>query len=295
MVKKRYVDKRNWKEYNQKLVKRGEFYINPRFLDNWNEEIKLMNTRKIGQPFFYPESMIEFLAVLFSKGFDYRALEGIMRALSKRTLNFPVISFSQIRRRILQLNIEFNQIDNNLVVAVDGTGFKVTNRGEWIRHKWAIKRGWVKIVMMGDTKGNIIDLEIGDEKFDEREAARNLVKKHHKKIKKFMGDGLHDTKKTFKVLDRLGIEPVIKIRKNASTKSRGCMPRKKQAIIYKQKEHDQWVQETGYGYRWPASEGIFGAIKRINGETLKSHKTQNLYHEAKLKFWTYQQQNQTTT
>ena len=53
--------KRNWKEYNEKLVKRGEYYVNPRFPDAWLDE-KKMNHRKVGQPFLYPTSMIEFLA-----------------------------------------------------------------------------------------------------------------------------------------------------------------------------------------------------------------------------------------
>ena len=37
---KKYKDNRDWKSYNEQLVKRGEFYINPRFLNGWNEEIK---------------------------------------------------------------------------------------------------------------------------------------------------------------------------------------------------------------------------------------------------------------
>ena len=45
--RKKYIDKRNWVEYNEELVKRGEFYINPRFLDTWNYEIKQMNAGKI--------------------------------------------------------------------------------------------------------------------------------------------------------------------------------------------------------------------------------------------------------
>ena len=43
-------------------MKRGEYYVNPRFLDTWLDEIKKMNHRKVGQPFLYPTSMIEFLA-----------------------------------------------------------------------------------------------------------------------------------------------------------------------------------------------------------------------------------------
>lgn len=91
-MKKRYEDKRDWKEYNKRLIKRGEFYINPRFLSTWKDEVKDMNLGKEGNPYMYPESMIEFLAILHAKAFDYRALQGIMSALSKKFNDFPVIS-----------------------------------------------------------------------------------------------------------------------------------------------------------------------------------------------------------
>ncbi len=44
---KKYVDKRNWKETNEKYVKRGEFLINPTFLNNLLEETKQMNVGKV--------------------------------------------------------------------------------------------------------------------------------------------------------------------------------------------------------------------------------------------------------
>ena len=41
--------------------------------------------------------------------------------------------------------------------------------------------------------------------------------------------------------------------------------------------------------RWPATEGIFSAVKRIFGENVQSHTKTNMYQEARLKFWAYQQ------
>lgn len=286
--KRKYKDKRNWKEYNKKLIKRGEFYINPCFLETWCNEIKEMNHGKVGQPYLYPNSMIEFLAVLYAKSFDYRALEGITEALSKRFYNFPVISFSQIRRRIIQLSLSFRAKGNNLIVGSDGTGMKVSNRGEWIRQKWKVKRGRIKVVILGDTKGNIVDIRIGNEDLNENSSGRGMVRNNHKFIDKFMGDGLYDAKENFKLLDHLGIRPVIKIRENASTKSRGCLARKKEVIDYKKLGYEKWAKKKEYGKRWVATEGIFSAEKRIFGETVRSHKTRNIYHEAKLKFWSYQ-------
>ena len=124
--------------------------------------------------------MIEFLAVLRSKGFDYRALEGITSALSKRLGNFPIISFSQIRRRILALPVSFEAKSNELVVGVDGTGVKVSNRGDWIREAWDVRKGWIKVVILGDAEGNIVDVRLGNEGLDERAAGRGMLRKNRK-------------------------------------------------------------------------------------------------------------------
>lgn len=283
---KKYEDKRNWKEYNVKLVKRGEYYINPRFLETWLAEVKELNAGKVGQPYMYPDSMIEFLGVLKSKGFDYRALEGIMRALSKRINNFPVISYSQIRRRIKQLPLNFQAKGKNLVTGTDGSGLKVSNRGEWIRQKWAVRRGWVKVVILGDTEGNIVDIRVGNEDLDENEASRGMLRNNAENINKNLGDGLYDSEDNFNLYDELDIEAGIKIRENAV--DGGLGPRPRAVREYQEKGYKQWAKDKNYGFRWVATEGIFSAVKRIFGEELTSHKKRNLYHEAKLKFWSYQ-------
>ncbi|CAD7770355.1 hypothetical protein FHEFKHOI_00790 [Candidatus Methanoperedenaceae archaeon GB50] len=46
--------KRNWKGYNEKLVRRGELYISLDFLENWDEELNRMNEGKVGRPFRFP-------------------------------------------------------------------------------------------------------------------------------------------------------------------------------------------------------------------------------------------------
>jgi len=285
---KKHEDKRDWKEYDKQLIKRGEFYLNTSFLETWLEEVGEMNKGKVGEPYLYPESMIQFLIVLWHL-FPLRTLEGIMRSFSKKFLNFPVISYSQIRRRILAFQPLFKPKKKGLHAGSDGTGLQVGNRGEWIReHYGGPKRGWVKVVILGDTEGNVVDIKIGDEKFEENPAARDMVEANADFIDTFMGDGLYDVKENFRLLDRLGIEPVIKIRKNASTRSQGCMARKRQVIPYKKLGYKAWAKNKNYGKRWLATEGIFSAVKGIFGESVRSHKTENMYHEGKLKFWAYQ-------
>lgn len=278
---------RNWKEYNQKLIKRGEFYINPRFLDNWINEINEMNKRKIGNPYIYPNSEIEFLAVLHCKGYDYRSLEGIIRGLSKQLGNFPTISYTQICRRFNLLDIKFEVNEDNLIVAGDGSGEKSTKRGSWMREKWDVRKGWIKVVILGTPEGKIVDIRIGNEALDERASVRGMIRNNHKRIKKFIGDGLHDCKKTFNLCEQYGIETAIKIRKNAQTKALGSPRRKQEVLFYKSMSHKEWVKAKGYGFRWPASEGIFSSNKTIFGEFVSAKNKKNMYHEVKVKFWAY--------
>jgi len=35
-----------------------------------------------------------------------------------------------------------------LLPAIDSTGIKVTNRGEWMREKWQVRRGWIKVLVI---------------------------------------------------------------------------------------------------------------------------------------------------
>jgi hypothetical protein len=55
---------RNWKEYNRKLVRNGEFYLTMDFIEHWNEELKKMNMNKRGSPFAIPQSFIAYTALM---------------------------------------------------------------------------------------------------------------------------------------------------------------------------------------------------------------------------------------
>jgi len=188
---------------------------------------------------------------------------------------------------MIKLDLDFDHDYSDLVVGSDGTGMKVTNRGDWIRKKWKVRRGWIKIVILGSLSGDVIDIRTGNENLDERAATRGMIRSNKKKIKKVIMDGLHDCKETFDVCDELGIDTAIKIRKNAKGKGFGKRP--DGVRLYQKLGYKRWSKLKQYGKRWPASEDIFSAVKRMFGETLMSHKRRPLYHEAKMKFWVYHQ------
>ena len=293
MKKKRYEDNRNWKETNEKYVMGGYFYFNPAFLLTWNDELKKMNAGKVGQPYLYPESMIKFLAVLHCK-FDFRALEGFMRLLSKINLNFPVIDYSQICRRYNTLDVDFGILEEDmkdyLLVGADGSGEKSSKRGGWMREQWKVKKGWIKVVIMGvkNKKGKkyVIDIRVGNENLDERASTRGMIRKNRNHIGQFLGDGLHDNQNTFNLCEKYNIPTGIKLRDDCSIRTKS--PRRKQEVrIYKSMPYKEWSREKQYGQRWPLTEGIFSAVTRIFGDSISATKKKNMYHEVKVKYWAY--------
>jgi IS5 family transposase len=74
--------------------------------------------------------------------------------------------YSIISRRVNGLEIKINErlLGNDIVIVLDSTGIKVANRGEWIRHKWHIRKGYLKI-HVADTikKKRIPSLEVTSE------------------------------------------------------------------------------------------------------------------------------------
>jgi transposase len=101
-------------------------------------------------------------------------------------------------------------------------------------------------------------------------------------INRVVGDGAYDSKDNFRYLDRMGIEPVIRVRKNSSTKASGCMSRKMMVVIEQMKDMKQWKKKNGYGMRWIA-ESVFSSIKRTFREYVSSVKWDNIVNELLLK------------
>lgn len=128
-----------------------------------------MNTGKRGRPFQYPESFIAWMANVYSVlQMPYRQMEGFVRRLAVFIPNLKAADYTTLFRRIrvldLSLPVASDLLAEEVTVAVDSTGIKVTNRGEWMREKWQVLRGWIKMHVMIDVETNqALELEITDE------------------------------------------------------------------------------------------------------------------------------------
>jgi len=277
---------RDWKGYNESLVKRGLILLDLDFVAGWSRELKAMNDSKEGGRYRYPESFIKLLAVVHAYVLPYRQLEGFMRGLSQHVDGLKAPDYTTIWWRVSKMKVDLASsvaLDKDVTIAVDSTGIKVSNRGEWIRKKWKVKRGFIKVHIAVDTKTKqILAIEVTKEDVGDGRMLRRLVDGSANKadLKGVVADGAYDSKSNFRMLADMGIDPLIRVRKNASFKGGGCMPRK--FAIVQQLGNLDWRRERGYGYRWMA-ESAFSALKRIFGEYICAVKWPNIVKELLLK------------
>jgi len=185
-------------------------------------------------------------------------------------------------------NVDF---DKPIYVGNDGSGVKVSNRGEWIRQKWQVRRGWIKAVITMDVEGKkLLDIDV----FEKGDSEPDIFDRHIKtlikkgaRIKKGCGDGAHDKRKLFNTFEKYHIEHAIKMRNNASTKARGSVSRAREVRKFKELGYKEWAKEKEYGMRW-GTEGKFSSVKRKFGEYVRSTEKNNMIEEARRKFVLYE-------
>jgi hypothetical protein len=277
---------RDWNGYNEALVKRGLILLDLDFVEGWSRELKTMNDGKEGGRYRYPESFIKLLAIVHTYVLPYRQLEGFMRGLSQYVDGLKAPDYTTIWWRIAKMKVNLESsvdLDKDVTIAVDSSGIKVSNRGEWIHKKWRVQRGFIKVHIAVDTKTKqILAIEVTKEDVGDGRMFGRLVRGSADvaKVKKVIGDGAYDSKGNFRLACDMDIEPLIRVRKNASLKADGCMPRK--FAVIEQLGNDSWRREKGYGYRWMA-ESAFSCLKRTFGEYICAVKWANIVKELLLK------------
>jgi Transposase DDE domain len=279
------MNKWDWSSYNETLVRRGQVLLDFDVIDNWSKELETMNRGKVGEPFAYPNSFLQLLGYIRAYfHLPYRQTEGVVRAhAEKKVPSIP--HFSTINRMINKLDIKINEhVGNDIVIAIDSTGIKVSNRGEWIRHKWDIRKGYLKIHVAVDIKKKkIVSLEVTSEEVHDGKVLRSLIDHalENNTIKSLLGDGSYDSNSNFRYLSKNQIKPGIKTRRNSKVRPTNCKSRN-MAVIRQQRNPEKWKHSVSYGYRWIA-ETVFSSMKRMFGEHVSAKKFPNMIREMFLK------------
>lgn len=289
----------DWPSYNRSLVQRGEILFSYDFLDGWGSEIENMNINKKGKPFVFPDSFIlaiGYIRYLFH--LPYRQTQGIIKATGKRLPANPP-SYGHICKRINKLNIDIKRDkmddDDDLIISIDSTGIKITNRGQWMDEKWNTqnRKGYLKIHVAVDIKTKkIIALEVTDEKVHDGKMLKKLVnhvldsrEPNTVNIKSVLADGAYDSNPNFVYLEDKKINPGIKVRRNSIVSPKNNRLRNNEVKL-QAKDLLKWKTKRKYGQRW-ISETVFSAIKRMFGEYTSANRFQNMVKEIMIKVSLY--------
>jgi hypothetical protein len=267
-------------------------------INNWDTELKEMNKDKVGEPFHYPNTFLLLLG--YAKAYfhlPYRQTEGIAQGHAKGKVP-SIPDYTTISRRINRLDIKIpdksKEFENDyIVIAIDSTGIKVTNRGQWMRDKWNMrKKGYLKIHIATNVKTKeILSMKVTDEHVHDSKALPELVDDIIKSdrtltIGKIFADGAYDNNDIFKFLSDNGILLCIKVRKNAKVGWKKGNILRNLSVISQKKDLQKWNDSVSYGKRW-IIETVFSSIKRMFGEYVYSVRLKNMIQEMMLKVSLY--------
>ena len=204
--------------------------------------------------------------------------------------------YTTINRRINKLNIQIKDDKSNkefeddyLIIAIDSTGIKVTNRGQWIRDKWGIRKGYLKIHIAVNIKSKkILSMKVTDEHVHDSkvlpELVQNIIKSNNVTASKLFADGsAYDSNGVFRCLADNGILHCIKVRKNAKVRWKKGNILRNLSVLAQKNNLQKWKDSIRYGQRWIA-ETVFSCIKRtFDREHVYSVRLKNMIQEIMLK------------
>jgi transposase len=140
------------------------------------------------------------------------------------------------------------------------------------------RKCWIKIhlAVCVETKKPVA-FEITDERVSDHKMVKPLL--NDIKMKDSLMDAGYDKEEIYMFLEEKGInKPRINPRKDAIVNPKTV--RSDSILEHNKFGHDSWKRLHKYGMRW-AAEGIFSAIKRIFGETVRATSTYGMFQEVK--------------
>jgi IS5 family transposase len=275
----------NWKETDEKLIRRGELILDPSLLENHEQELKTMNKGRRGRPYLLANTYVELLsAVRYLYQMPYRQLEGFTRSLHTLVPALPPGDYSGLRKRILRLPVDpyrsLKETEEPVTIAVDSTGIKVQKAGGWIERVHGKKKRYVKLHFAVNTETHeVVAMEVSTDDAHDVKALPGLVDEAEGNVRvaKVYGDGAYDSGDVYRLLEGRGIEPVIKPRRN-SRLDVGPPSRRRAVELCRELGYEAWARLTGYGRRW-AVETAYSTFKRLFGEHSLARNLENIVRE----------------
>lgn len=283
---------RNWRKYNDALVRRGmlDVYVVESAIDDWYAK----PTNRPGAKTIYSNSTIK-LVLQFGAVFGQklRQTEGLVKSIFRlMNVNLPVPDFTTLSRRAGQIDIKLPKSSQKekLVLVADSTGLKVYGEGEWkVRmHGYSKHRTWRKIHLIITSDGEIRQAELTANNVADSEMLPEMLKAEDAKIEKFIGDGGYDKLAVYQACQKQRVRKIIippqhnaKIRQHGNF-SANPHPRDENIRMIRKSSRKKWKVKTGYHLRSLAETAMF-RLKTIFGDKLNARNFQNQKTEIMIK------------
>ncbi|MHB8568553.1 MAG: transposase [Nitrososphaerales archaeon] len=99
----------------------------------------------------------------------------------------------------LDIKLEDSLLQSNdpVSIAVDSSGVKVHNSGDWIRHVWKVRKGYLKIHFAVNIKSKqVVSMDVSSEKVHDSKRLKRLMKRAKEngvRVERVLGDGAYDS------------------------------------------------------------------------------------------------------
>jgi hypothetical protein len=292
MQKKRY-HVRNWQDYNEALVKRGDinFWFDEEVIRQWH---LTKSTGKRGRPRIYSDIAIQ-CALIMREIFrlPLRATEGLIRSFIKwgnLDIQSPDYSTLCLRQKDLAIFLPKSKKKVPLHAVVDSTGLKVFGEGEWKvrQHGYSKHRTWRKLHLAIDANSQEIEAAVvTTNDFKDSEILPDLLEQIDSELSQVSGDGGYDSNKSYELISARGANPVIPPRKDAVIAQHGnsCLPVKPRDEVIRNIRalgRKIWKKQSGYHKRSLAETAMY-RLKTIFGGVLRARSFENQGTEALLR------------
>ena len=289
----------------------------------WDGELEEANRGKRGRPFKYPDGLIEMIAIFrMITGMGYRECEGVAaKSMGGECAPDHTTICKRINRMEIKAangNLEVTNGDGAVQMIIDGTGMIPSTRGEWIRHKWKIKRGFIRLSIMVDAKTRkILAFVITDETVGESPQLPSMLDealeklgipkdpaKRASQVVVLLGDKGYDSRANFSHCGKRGVVALIPVRINANCRADGVDRARAEAVIEqlggggshaevlqllkdeRTANQKDWKKRKGTGSRWIV-EIVISSFKRTMGESVRAVKWPNVIREISGKIRVY--------
>jgi hypothetical protein len=269
---------RNWKQYNDALVRRGSLtlWVDREALESW----RYRGPTRRGAQFRFSDSAIECLLTLRAVyHLTLRATEGFARSLFElMRADLPVPDYSTLSRRAATVRITLPERNTGpLHLILDSTGLKVYGEGEWKvrQHGYSKRRTWLKLHLAVDPETHEVRAAVvSDPGVTDEEAVPALLGQVEDPISGAGADGAYDRRTVYEELDRRGARAVIPPRRDAKIQRHGNtsgprLARDENLRRIRQIGRAAWKEESGYHRRSLGETAMF-RLKTIFGPGVSS-------------------------